>query len=112
LRRADFVALCVSASLAACAPPEEVGGDPANPGALDEAGFETLAQGASFEPGCLASRDDRLIRTPSDWQAYWGQVHRNPVPPPPAVDFSRQSVLATCGYRPDPGHSSAKPQTH
>ena len=101
-----IVILCVSAVLAACEPPAQA--DPlADSRAPAAAGFEVLAEGTTGEPGCVARHDDRLIRTPTDLAAYWGQVHRNPVPPLPAVDFSRRSVLATCGYRPDPGHSSA-----
>jgi hypothetical protein len=88
--------LCVG--LAACVP----AGEDASAVAI-----ETLARGTTHQPGCTARHDDRLIRNPADWAAFWGQAHAGSSPPLPAVDFSRDTVLATCGYRPSPGESSA-----
>lgn len=106
MRKKGLAILCVSALLAACEPPTEGDSTQVTGRDLAEEGYETLAEGTTYEPGCLPRHDDRLIRTTAAWEAYWGQVHANPVPPLPSVDFAQQSVLATCGYRPDPGHSS------
>jgi hypothetical protein len=86
-----------AAVLAACVPVDE---DPAT------AALETLARGSTFQPGCTAQHDDRVIRNQQDWAAFWSQVHAAPAPPLPDVDFSRDTVLANCGSRGSPGQFS------
>jgi hypothetical protein len=102
--RARIVVSCAVLLLAACAP----GGGESLDGNKEAAGdgeWEALGQGSSYQPGCDAVAD-LLIRTDTEWADYWGRVHPGAVPPLPAVDFTSESVLATCGPRPDPGHSA------
>ena len=89
------VGFCLSLLLVACESPP-----PAEP-----VEFETLAKASSFEAGC-ERHDDRLIRDAVAWESYWDQVHPGTAPERPAVDFASESVLVTCGPRPDPGHSA------
>ena len=86
---------CMALALGGCEAP--LPGDPV--------AFETLAQGSTFEPGCVEGPDDRLIRSEAAWASYWTQVHPGTAPERPAVDFASESVLATCGPRPSPGYA-------
>jgi hypothetical protein len=98
MKRSKLLAgAAITAALSACVP---VGEDPS------AVAFETLARGGTYQPGCTAQHDDRLIRNQADWAAFWDQVHVDPAPPLPAVDFSRDTVLANCGQRSDPGEYS------
>ncbi len=89
------IVLCGVLTLAACG--ESLEGE--------TVAFETLAQGSSYEPGCVEGPDDRLIRSEAAWASYWTQVHPGTVPERPAVDFENASVLASCGLRPSPGYA-------
>lgn len=101
MQAARFVLLGALLSLSACAPSEP--GDEAPglrlPAAL---GYSELAWGmASFCNGAQPA----LIRNDEDWQAFWSAVR--PDEPAPPVDFSTDSVLASCVALPSPGNRYA-----
>ena len=63
--------------------------------------FETVAQGAHSR---LTDALDVVVRTADEWTALWAR-HAGPGPPPPAVDFARQMIVAVfAGRRPTSGY--------
>ena len=91
-----FVTLFAAALATACA---------TGPVAGTEVGFVTLDRGdhaAIEDAGCL------VVRSEDEFARLWHDLHqiRSAEPPLPAVDFSRQLVLAVFqGQRPSGGHA-------
>lgn len=90
-------------------PGDEPGAPP--PGA-EEPGDETLTVQPIEEATAASSgiRDRRrlVIRTDSEWEAFWSDLlsNRMPTPPAPEIDFDRFVVIAaTMGQRPTGGHA-------
>lgn len=87
------------------APPTEDGPGDAIPADAERLATETLYRDASS--AIESSRRD-VIRTESEWEAFWAEAHANRTgtEPAPEVDFDRSMVvLATMGRRSTGGHS-------
>jgi hypothetical protein len=58
----------------------------------------------------LAAGRREVVRDTASWARLWAEIHkdRSPAPPPPAVDFSREMLVAAAlGSRPSGGFSVA-----
>ncbi len=66
--------------------------------------FETIDQGQN---GTIEERKNYVISNTTEWQDLWSLIHssRNPAPPVPSVDFTREKVLvAFQGQQPSGGY--------
>lgn len=103
-----YLGLTMTAWVVACspldAPPEEWPDLPPSAGLVAHAVIEEVHT-AGYSG--IRERQRRVIRTSSDWEAFWIAFHGpvEPMPTPPAVNFAERMVLvAAMGQRPTGGY--------
>lgn len=63
----------------------------------------------------VADRQRLVLRSASEWNAFWAEAHadRSPAPDAPAVDFERSTVIAAAmGSRPSGGYRIGIEEVH
>jgi hypothetical protein len=93
------LALCTTAVLsivltAACSSGPAANGTSTEPGRGANVPFTTIVQASM--PGQTGGERREVVRDAAGWEALWGELHQGSgaVPPLPAVDFSREMVIA------------------
>jgi hypothetical protein len=112
-RRAAALGVVVTLALAGCgdeaSDPVSATDLPAQAVQLPAASFDAALGGFASFSG-LSARERLVVRDAAAWEALWPRVVRDvrPMPPVPAVDFTRDEVIvAAMGTRPSGGHAIA-----